>query len=344
MEFTAIEKKINNLCRIILIIIPVYYLFLFVRSGILDNTKIQELSVLFFLMVFEGLPFILIGSVVAAIINLFFSEDLILKIVSRNNYVNIIAASFAGMFFPLCECGIVPVIKKLLDKKMPLHMAVTIMVSVPIVNPIVILTTYLAFPGRVDIILIRLFSGIIISVTAGILVYYKYSRKEKNSYLINACISPEKNCSCHLSHQQKERIITHDIFICIDHVIKEFFHMGRYYIAGSFLAAFFRTCLPKTVIYTFADNNLLSILFMMILAFVLSVCSESDAFIARKFLGIFPDSSIIGFLVFGPMCDLKNTIMLLGVFKKGFVVFLISAVFTLCFLNSIIISMIAGQG
>ena len=339
MKFVTIEKNANTICKIILIIISLYYSYLIIKSGLFENENVQELFVLFFLMIFEGLPFILIGSVVAVIINLYVSDKVILKIISGNSFLNIITASFTGLLFPICECGIVPVIRKLLDKKLPLHIAITVMVSVPIVNPVVILTTFLAFPGRIDILFLRAFSGILISISTGLLVYLIYNNKSEEKYLKNYDKCTNSTCTCHSCFQKKKGFID-NLFIGIDHIIREFYSMGRYYIIGSFLTAFLRACIPQTIIYPFMENKIASVFFMIIMAYCLSVCSESDAFIARKFIGIFPDIAIIGFLVFGPMSDFKNTVLLLDLFKKRFVCFLVITIFILCFLNSLILSMI----
>ena len=339
MSLKTIEKSVNRGCQIILLMITVYYLFMILRTGILKTEKIQKFSALFSVIIIEGFPFILLGSFISALINSFISEELILKIIGRNSLVSIFTASLTGLLFPVCECGIVPVIKKLMHKKLPLHLAVTLLISVPIINPIVILTTYLAFYGKFEIVILRITSGILISNLIGIITFLRYKNKEDKILLTDTNMSSQGNCSCHSCSREREDIAQR-IFSGIDHAMKELYSIGRYFIIGSFIAAFIRTFIPVSLISVFTENKTASILFMLFLAFSMSVCSESDAFIARKFSGLFPDSSVLGFLVLGPMLDLKNTIMLLNVFRKDFVFFLIITVSSACFLNSLIISLI----
>ena len=335
----TIEKSADMICKILLIIVTIYFLYLFVRSGIIKTDNVQKFSALFSVIVIEGFPFILIGSFISAVISSYVSEELIIQIIDRTGILSIFTASFAGILFPVCECGIVSIIKKLLNKKLPLHLAVTLMISVPIINPVVILTTVLAFYGRTDIVIFRIISGILVSNLVGLITYFKYRNTEYNCFMIETDHQSYGACTCH-SCSQKKKYKIQTFFSCIDHAIKELYSMGRYFIIGSFIAAFMRTFIPISLMSVFSENTIASILFMLFLAFCMSVCSESDAFIARKFSGIFPDSAIIGFLVLGPMLDMKNTVMLLNVFKKEVVFFLIITIIPICFLNSLIISLL----
>ena len=339
VKFKTVEKSTDMICKIILVISSVYFFYLLAGSGIFNTEKIQKFSALFSVIIIEGFPFILIGSFISAVISSFISDELIIKIIGRNSIFSIFAASFAGLLFPVCECGIVSVIKKLMHKKLPLHLAVTLMVSVPIINPVVILTTFLAFYGRTDIVILRISSGLLVSNLAGIITYLKYKNTGYDSILLEADRHNSGTCTC-LTCSRKRADIIKSFFSCIDHAVRELYSMGRYFIAGSFIAAFIRTFIPVSLISLFSDNTAASILLMLFLAFGMSVCSESDAFIARKFSGIFPDSSIIGFLVLGPMLDMKNTVMLMNVFRKEVVFFLITLITSLCFLNSLIISFV----
>lgn len=103
----------------------------------------------------------------------------------------------------------------------------------------------------------------------------------------------------------------------------DFFDMGRYLVAGSMLAAAMQTVVPQPVLLSLGDGAVTSILAMMILAFVLSVCSTVDSFLALAFVNTFPPAAILAFLVFGPMVDIKSSLMFLGIFKRRIVAYLI---------------------
>lgn len=115
------------------------------------------------------------------------------------------------------------------------------------------------------------------------------------------------------------------------HAGTEFFQIGRFLIMGAFLSSVMQILIPKDMLSNIGGGNVVSLLIMMLLAFVLSVCSTSDAFIARTFTNQFPMGAVLGFMVLGPMIDIKNLLMLLGNFKKRFVIKLVLVVFGLSF-------------
>ena len=133
------------------------------------------------------------------------------------------------------------------------------------------------------------------------------------------------NCSCGHSHNHSNynNKIIRNIEEIISHTSAELYDIGRFFIMGVFLSTCMQVFIPKEFILSIGGGVLSSIIVMMVLAFVLSVCSETDAFIARSFLGQFTTGSILGFLILGPMIDIKNTIMLCGSFKLSFVAKLI---------------------
>jgi uncharacterized membrane protein YraQ (UPF0718 family) len=109
----------------------------------------------------------------------------------------------------------------------------------------------------------------------------------------------------------------------LDIAVDEFFEMGRYLILGSLLAALMQTVVPQSVLLGVSQGPFSSVLAMIALAVVLSVCSTVDAFIALAFANTFTLGSVLAFLVFGPMVDIKSTLLFLRVFKRKAVAYLI---------------------
>jgi uncharacterized protein len=150
------------------------------------------------------------------------------------------------------------------------------------------------------------------------------------------------NCGCenNLGHyRNKSKILS-----LIDHTSAELYGIGRYLIVGAMLSAAFQTFIAKNSILAVGQRTLFSIMVMMALAFILSICSEADAFIAKTFLGQFTIGSITAFLILGPMIDLKNTLMLSGAFKINFVIKLIIYIFSICFIIGCAINIMAKLG
>lgn len=109
--------------------------------------------------------------------------------------------------------------------------------------------------------------------------------------------------------------------------------MGKYLVMGAFLAAFVQTYLPAKALLEAGSGTVSSLSVMMGLAYVLSLCSEADAFIGASFSSIFPTSAILGFLIFGPMMDLKNTLMMLSVFRLKFVIGVLALIISVIFIT-----------
>lgn len=270
---------------------------------------------IFISMVLEALPFIIIGSIISSMIQLFISEERVKKILPKSRFVSIIFAALLGIFIPICECAIVPIARSLIKKGVPIAVAIVFMLSVPIVNPIVILSTFYAF-NDIRIVLIRVLGGIISAILIGILIDILTNKKEEvikvKSQYENIC-----DCGCEIGDYFYNKS---KIRLCLEHASKEFFNILRYYIFGSFLSSIFVVVLKEEVLTNYSTGVLMPIIIMMSLSFLLSLCSEADAFIAKSFLSYFGVPAISAFLIIGPMLDLKNAILISSYFKKSFAI------------------------
>ena len=269
------------------------------------NTEILlQMNTIFISIVIEALPFILIGVLISGIIQIFISEEFIAKIIPKNPILAVLVASLLGSIIPACECGIVTIARRLMLKGVPLPAAMAFMLTGPIINPIVLSSTYIAFGNSWKMVFYRAGLALLTSIIVGILIklFVKESPLRNNT--------PE-----HIHyHSFKEKITG-----MLKHSIDEFFSVGKYLIIGSLIAAAVQTLIKTSTLVSIGSGQLSSHLVMMGLAYVLSLCSQADAFIASSFRNSFSEGAILAFLVFGPMLDIKNTFMLLSTFKAKFV-------------------------
>lgn len=324
------------------------------RFGILslvDNKTLQSFSNIFISIVVDAFPFMVLGTLISSIIQIFISEETLAKIIPKNKFLGLLFAATIGLVFPVCDCAIVPVVRRLLKKGMPLYIGITFMLSVPIINPIVLASTYYAFSNNMNMVFIRGGLGIISAMFIG---YFLGVIEEKNKVLIdfnnlNYSESPHHNHeNHHHSHSnnnyQHEHQGKHKFFNImaevVEHTIIETYDVGKYVILGSFLSALMQTFIDRKYILSIGQNTFLSVMVMMCFAFLLAVCSETDAFIAKTFIGQFTFGSIIAFLIFGPMIDIKNAIMLSGTFKKRFIAKLVFFIFSVCLIIGVGINII----
>lgn len=293
---------------------------------------LNKFSIVFSSIVIEALPFILIGAVLASFMQVYISNNIFNKIISKNKLLGSIEAGIIGVFLPVCECATVPITKGLLNKKVPLNVAITYMLAAPIVNPLVILSTYYAFDGNIKVVLLRVGVGFSIAVIAGLLMLCLSG--ENNIFIDNGEGKLQGKCLCGCSEIDDN---SSKLIRLLKHTSLEFYEIGKYFIVGATLASIFQTFVPRDIIFYFENSAVLSIIILMAFSFLISLCSEADAFVASTFMNRFSLGSITGFLIIGPMIDLKNTVMLFSIFKKSFVIKLLFVVFSLCFIASALI-------
>jgi uncharacterized membrane protein YraQ (UPF0718 family) len=195
------------------------------------------------------------------------------------------------------------------------------MLTGPLINPIVIASTYMAFGNDIKIAGLRMGLGFLVAL----FVSFTISMFVKGTQL--------KEEIKHVHVQTIKRPFSAKLWSMLTHSIDEFFDMGKYLILGALLASIVQTYMPARTLLETGNGILSSLLVMMGLAFVLSLCSEADAFIGASFSSLFPTHSILGFLIFGPMIDLKNTLMMMSVFRFKFVLNLLALVASLVFIT-----------
>lgn len=304
----------------------------------------------------EGLFFLLIGVIISSVIDVFISEETIRKFIPTNKFLALLSASLLGLIFPICECGIVPVIHRLLKKGVPLYLCITLLFSSPIVNIVVILSTYFAFRGHLMIVVLRIAGGFLISIVTGFVISISFKKEEvMNStaasinHISCGCSHDTHHCSDHIIPETGSVLYTNNRFFAktgkiIGHAIDEFFETSKYFIFGILITSILQTIIPNQYYIQFGHNFPFSNIFMIFLPYVLSVCSNTDAFIARSFFNQFNASSLLCFMIFGAMFDIKTTIMLKKIFKTGFIVRLLMfiTVATLCY--SFIVEIFLSRG
>lgn len=286
-----------------------------------------QLNSIFISILIEAIPFVLIGVFISGLIQMFVTEEMMAKIIPQNRFLAVLSGTFAGVLFPACECGIVPIARRLLLKGVPLHAAVAFMLTAPIINPIVLFSTFIAFGNKWDVVFYRGGLAIAVSLIAGLIISYQF----KGNQLI------ENGTRGHHLHAHVNQSFLQKLGGTLRHAVDEFFSVGKYLIIGAFVAAAMQTYIKTSTLLAIGQNDVSSSLVMMGLSFVLSLCSEVDAFIASSFSSTFSLGSLIAFLVFGAMVDIKNLLMMLGIFKKRFVFVLIAYIAVIVLAGSLLV-------
>src|SRR5258706_14387738 len=116
----------------------------------------------------EAVSFLLLGALISGFIGAFISNDDMARLVPRNPIAAILVGSLLGFIFPVCECGVVPVTRRLYQKGLPVSVGITFLLAAPVMNPIVLASTYAAF-GWGPVLIGRFVISWIMAVTVWLL-------------------------------------------------------------------------------------------------------------------------------------------------------------------------------
>ena len=270
--------------------------------------SVLQAGAIFLSIMIEALPFVLIGSLISGLIEVYITPDKVYEFLPRNRWGRIFFGTFIGFLFPSCECGIVPIINRFLEKKVPSYTAVPFLVTAPIINPIVLFATYSAFGNSIKLAFLRALGAIVIALVLGIFLGFFWKEP----------IQKENPIACH-EHDFSHLGPARKVFQIFIQAIDEFFDMGRYLVFGCLFAAIVQVYVPTRILTSISASPVLAILLLMFLAFLLSLCSEADAFIGASLLSSFGLAPVLAFLVIGPMLDIKNLLMMKHYLKARFI-------------------------
>lgn len=301
---------------------------------------IDQFVVSFQSIVYEALPFVIIGALISGILEELLPQQLFARMIPKNRSLAIAGSALLGLIFPMCECGIVPVMRRLLGKGLPLGCAVAYMLSAPVINPVVIASTWAAFSGdrsnidgltSAQMVALRCGLSFITAFIVGTVVN-NLARGDYSSFIK----VPVKATSLDMAEESEHKRPWGSRLANIAQVaLNDFIDITCFLILGAILAASLQTFeLVNKVSFLFG-NPFSAAITMMAIAVLLCLCSEADAFVAANMLKV-PLAGKIGFLVLGPMFDLKLLLMFTRVFKARLIVIIVVMLWTIIFTLSMI--------
>lgn len=285
------------------------------RVAGLERWALAETFVLIFTsIVVEALPFVLLGALVSALIEVFVPDTAFERLARLPLPLQVPGAALSGLAFPVCECGSVPVARRLIARGMHPAAALAFMLASPIMNPIVLASTWIAYQGRdiaLAMVLGRAGLGLVLAMVAG----WALGGEGARDILRTRPEAENPTRASSVAHAERSRVFT-------DHLAADFFFMGKFVVIGSALAAALQTVVPQSLVSGVARTPILGAMALMGLAFLLSLCSEADAFVAVSFVQ-FPVGSQLAFLVFGPVVDAKLAFLYGATFRRRFILRLV---------------------
>lgn len=280
---------------------------------------VQDFITLSVSVIIEALPFVLLGIGLSILVQVWLPQTIFYKLIPKNRVLRRMVLSCLGMFLPVCECGNVPLARGLMVRGLTLGDSLTFLLAAPIINPVTIVTTHQAFGGDSTILVARLVGGLLIANIVGWL-FDGYKKPEP--LLTDEFAATCKKGHTHASEQHTKISRSLRLFSNEANVI-----MPALFV-GSFVAGLVQVAIPRNVLLELGGHVVLSIVAMILLAFIVSICANVDAFFALAFANTFTTGSIVAFLVFGPIVDIKMLSLMRTSYKKR-VLLAITAVTTL---------------
>jgi uncharacterized membrane protein YraQ (UPF0718 family) len=313
----------------------------------------------------EAIPFLMMGVLLSGVLLIFVDERKLIAILPKNPFLGALAGSLLGFMFPVCECGNVPVARRLISQGAPISVAVSFLMAAPTINPVVIWATWTAFRDQPEIVVLR----VVLSLLNAAIVAMLFSTQKDLREILQPNIAialpspkikagavpvgtfflgedrsqPLDLASYESSKSQfASRSLSDRLNQLLDNTLAEMRELGAILVMGSAIAAVIQVWVPRDIILGLGQGQVSSILAMMILAAIVSICSTVDAFFALSFAATFTSGSLLAFLVFGPTIDLKAIGLILTIFQKRAVIYMFLITALLTFLTCLFINFQIG--
>jgi uncharacterized membrane protein YraQ (UPF0718 family) len=260
-----------------------------------DDEAFRTWCTMFVAVVVQSVPFLMAGVLLSALITRFLSDGVLSRVLPSNAVAAVPVAGVAGVGLPGCECAAVPIADSLIRRGLRPAVALTFLLAAPAINPAVIVSTAVAFPGHPAMVVARVLASLATAVLVG---WWCLARGDR--------LRLERRAAAHGHGAGFLSTARHD-----------FLHAGGFLVLGAMIAAAVNTFVPRGIVDSVAGQAILAVLVMAVFAFVVALCSESDAFVAAS-LTAFSDTAKLVFLVVGPAMDVKLAAMESGQFGMAF--------------------------
>lgn len=334
--------------------------------------RINSGLTLFFSLLVEAMPFLLLGVLFSSALLLFVDERKLVAAVPKNPFLGALVGSLIGCLFPVCECGNVPVARRLITQGAPVSMAIGFLLAAPTVNPIVFWATWTAFRDQPEVVVLRIVFTLIIATIIGWVFSAqadlrpllqpdvaravpdpKYLRQpaqaeassllQSGTFLLGSSkptrLEDPTAAVALVANPVLSKPLGERFQMMLDNVVQELRELGGVLILGTAVAAIVQVFIPREAVLSLGQGQISSILAMMTLAWIVSICSTVDAFFALAFASTFTTGSLLAFLVFGPMVDVKNIALMFSVFRGRAIAYLFILAGQLTFLLTLAVNL-----
>ena len=287
----------------------------------LSAPVMQSWMTVFVAVLVQALPFLVLGVALSSAIAIFVPASFFARALPARPMLAVPVAGIAGAMLPGCECASVPVAGALVRRGVTPAAALAFLLSAPAINPIVLTATAVAFPNEPEMVLARFAASLLVACAMGWL-WLRMGRPDWLRPPAREAVEGSGKGAAFWGALQ------HDVM-----------HAGGFLVVGAFAAATLKSLVPASWLQAAADHPVVAVLAMAILAVLLSICSEADAFVAAS-LTQFSLTARLTFLVVGPMIDLKLFAMQTATFGRGFAMRFAPTTFSLAMVVSVVVGVV----
>ena len=301
--------------------------------------RLNDLVVVFVSIILQSLPFVLIGVFASALVQQYLSERTVLRWMPRRALPAVLVGSLFGLVAPVCDCGAIPLGRRLAAKGVPAYAALTFMLAAPVVNPVVALATLVAFQGSWIIVLLRMAMTLSVAITVGLLASRLRAEIGAPAPILVPAYPPIRGASIDVPAED-EPIVARSggLLRVVRHANAEFFDVMFFIVLGALFTAATQTLVPRGDLAALGSNSVGSIAALMPIATLLSICSEADAFVARAFATTFTLGSVLAFMTIGQIVDLRNGLLMARTIGLRLVLLVVGVSYVLVFVEALAVN------
>jgi uncharacterized protein len=272
-------------------------------AALLDVPALRTGSTIFVAVCVQAMPFLVLGVLVSGLIAAFVPPSALRRALPGNPTAAVPVAGVAGLALPGCECASVPVARRLIQQGVLPAAAFTFLLAAPAVNPVVLVATAVAFPAEPRMVLARFLASLLTACAMG----WLWARLGRAEWLAERAL---RRIECHSSGGSRWAVFT-------ESARRDLVEAGGFLVLGGLASAVFNVLVPAAWMEGLGGQLLLGVLVMAVLAVVLALCSEADAFVVASMPGL-PLTAKLVFLVVGPAVDIKLIALQSGAFGRRF--------------------------
>ena len=280
----------------------------------------------------QAVPFLLLGTIISSTLTAFLKPQALARFLPRQTALAVVVAGLAGIALPACECASVPTTKSLVRAGVPTAAALTFMVASPAINPVVIAATAVAYTVNPRMAVARFIAGLLAAVLIGLgwIWLGRPLRGVDDGSPGSAC---EEACGLH-DHQPRTMSAMAETFR--SELTHDFIQSCGFLVIGAAIAATVKGCVPTAWMQALTINVVVEAAVLSLLAVIVALCSEADAFMAVSLTSFSPTAQL-AFLAIGPIVDVKLMAMEGGAFGAGFLKRFVPLATCCCFVSAILI-------